>query len=122
MRASSVPDTLVAMTNMLPIVLDTAQDRVPIFLEFWLQASRDETIRQAIVAPYRHYRDQFAALIDEGIAEGSYQPVDSQATAQVIVSMAVGLLLQGILDPGSADWQKVAEQNIQFLTKSLAKP
>jgi len=47
--------------------------------------------------------------------------VDPQATAQVIVSLAVGLLLQGILDPQGADWQKVAEQSMQILMNGLAK-
>jgi len=121
MRRPTVPETLVEMTRVLPIVFATAKGRLPMFLEFWLQASRDETVWKATIAPYRRYRDQFAGLIEEGIAEGSLKPVDPQATAEVIVSMAVGLLLQGVLDVQGEDWSKVAGQSMQILMNGLVK-
>ena len=93
----TVPETLVHMTDLLPGVFAAAEDRLPMFLEFWLQASRDETIWKAIIAPYRHYQDHFAKLVEEGMDEGSLKPVDPQVAAQVIVSLAVGLVLQGVL-------------------------
>jgi len=117
----TVPETLVHMTNLLPGVFAAAEDRVPMFLEFWLQASRDETVWKAIIAPYHRYQQHFAKLIEDGTTEGSLKPVDPQVAAQVIVSLAVGLLLQGVLDPQSADWAKVAEQSMQILMNGLAK-
>ncbi|HTX93244.1 MAG TPA: TetR/AcrR family transcriptional regulator [Anaerolineales bacterium] len=117
----TVPETLVEMTNLLPGVFAAAEDRMPMFLEFWLQASRDEKIWQAVIAPYRHYQERFTKLVQEGIAEGSLKPVEPQIAAQVIVSLAVGLVLQGVLDPHSADWAKVAEQSMQILMNGLAK-
>ncbi len=121
MRRNSIPETLVQMTNMLPLVFGTAQDRLPMFLEFWLQASRDETVWNATIAPYHHYTDLFTKLIEEGIAEDSLRPMDPQMAAQAIVSMAVGLFLQGVLDPSGADWPKVAKQSMQTLIDGLAK-
>jgi AcrR family transcriptional regulator len=121
LRQPSVPETFVQMTGMLPLVFASAEDRLPMFLEFWLQASRDEAVWKATIAPYRHYKEHFAKLIETGIAEGSLRPVDPQATAQVIVSLAVGLLLQGVLDPKGADWQKVAQQSMQILMNGLEK-
>jgi AcrR family transcriptional regulator len=120
MRQGTVPETFIRMTGMLPLVFASAQDRLPMFLEFWLQASRDQAIWEATIAPYHHYQGLFARLVEEGIAEGSIKAVDPRATAQVIVSLAVGLLLQGILDPQGADWQKVAEQSMQILMNGLS--
>jgi AcrR family transcriptional regulator len=117
----TVPETLIEMTNLLPGVFAAAEDRLPMFLEFWLQASRDETVWKAIIAPYRHYQEHFAKLVEEGVAEGSLKPMDSQVAAQVIVSLAVGLVLQGVLDPHTADWAKVAEQSMQLLMNGMAK-
>jgi TetR/AcrR family transcriptional repressor of uid operon len=117
----TVPETLIQMTNLLPGVFAAAEDRLPMFLEFWLQASRDETVWKAIIAPYRHYQEHFAKLVEDGMEEGSLKPVDPQVAAQVIVSLAVGLVLQGVLDPHSADWAKVAEQSMQILMNGLAK-
>jgi hypothetical protein len=120
-QADTVPETLIKMTNLLPGVFAAAEDRLPMFLEFWLQASRDETVWKAVISPYRHYQEHFARLIEEGIAEGSLKPTDAQVTAQIIVSLAVGLVLQGVLDPQGADWEKTARESMRILMNGLAK-
>jgi AcrR family transcriptional regulator len=120
-RKDTVPETLVTMTNLLPGVFAAAEERLPMFLEFWLQASRDETVWKAIIAPYRHYQEFFSKLIQDGMAEGSLKAVDSQVAAQVVVSLAVGLVLQGVLDPHGADWEKAARESMQILMNGLAK-
>jgi AcrR family transcriptional regulator len=120
-QGRTVPETLIKMTDLLPGVFAAAEDRLPMFLEFWLQASRDETVWKAVIAPYRHYQEHFVRLVEAGIAEGSLKPTDSQAAAQIIVSLAVGLVLQGVLDPHSADWEKTARESMQILMNGLAK-
>jgi AcrR family transcriptional regulator len=120
-RKDTVPETLMHMTNLLPGVFAAAEDRLPMFLEFWLQASRDETIWKAMIAPYHHYQDQFAKLVEDGMAEGSLKATDSRVAAQVIVSLAVGLVLQGVLDPHGADWEKTARESMHILMIGLAK-
>lgn len=120
-RKDTVPETLVEMTNLLPGVFAAAEDRLPMFLEFWLQASRDKKVWKAIIAPYHHYQEHFAKLVEEGIAEGSLKPVDPQVAAQVIVSLAVGLVLQGVLEPRRTDWPRLAGQSMQLLMNGLAK-
>ncbi|MBN2386894.1 MAG: TetR/AcrR family transcriptional regulator [Anaerolineales bacterium] len=121
LRQDTVPDTIIRMTEMIPAIIATAEDRLPMFLEFWLQASRDETVWQATISPYRHYQDHFARLVMDGIAEGSLKEMDPQVAARVIVSLAVGLFLQGVIDPHGADWQEVARASMEILMKGLAK-
>jgi AcrR family transcriptional regulator len=121
MRKPTVPETFVQMTEVLPALFAAADERLPMFLEFMLQASRNEAIWQSTIAPYRHYREHFSKLIRDGIAEGSLKEVDPEAAAEVILSLAVGLFLQGVLDPQGADWQKVAQQSMQILMNGLAK-
>lgn len=118
-RQPSVPQTLLGMTGVLPAVLASADERLPMFLEFWLQASRDEAIWQTTVAPYRRYQEYFAALIQQGVQEGSFAPVDPQAAARGLVAMAVGFLLQGLLDPQGADWEQVVRQGMAIFLKGL---
>ena len=120
-RKDTVPETLITMTNLLPGVFAAAENRLPMFLEFWLQASRDETVWKAIIAPYRHYQEHFSKLLQDGMEEGSIKPVDPQVAAQVIVSLAVGLVLQGVLDPHGADWEKTARESMKILMNGLAK-
>jgi AcrR family transcriptional regulator len=119
-QGTNVPDTLIKMTDLLPGVFAAAEDRLPMFLEFWLQASRDETVSKAMIAPYHQYQARFASLIEKGIHEGTLKPTDPQVAAQVIVSLAVGLVLQGILDPLAANWEKTARQSMRILMNGLA--
>jgi AcrR family transcriptional regulator len=120
-RQPTVPETLIAMTGTLPAIFAAADDRLLMFLEFWLQASRDEKIWKATIAPYRHYQDYFARLIQQGIEEGSFAPVDPQCAAKMVVSLAVGLLLQGLLDPGGTDWERIGRESMHVILKGLQK-
>ena len=116
----TVPETLVAMTKILPDILAAASNQLPMFLEFWLQASRDETVWQASIEPYRHFREYFAKLIEQGAAEGSLKNSDPQIAGQLILSMAVGILLQALIEPEGADWGNTAKQSMQIIMKGLA--
>jgi hypothetical protein len=80
------------------------------FLEFWLQASRDKKIWQASIAPYRRYHKYFTSLIRKGVAEGSMANVDPDIAARMMVAMAMGLLLQSLLDPKGANWARVSRE------------
>ncbi|GAB4504874.1 MAG: TetR/AcrR family transcriptional regulator [Anaerolineales bacterium] len=115
----TVPETLLRMTAVLPAVLASADERLPMFLEFWLQASRDEAIWQATIAPYHRYQAYFAALIQAGIEEGSFAPVDPQAAARTVLAMAVGFLLQGLLDPRGANWETIVREGMEIILKGL---
>lgn len=116
-----VPETFQMMTEYFPYIFQSASDNLPMFLDFLLQASRDETIWQASIAPYRRYHKHFASLIKKGIAEGSFADVDPNLAARLIVSAAMGLLLQSLLDPEGAKWDKVARETVQVMMKGLLK-
>jgi AcrR family transcriptional regulator len=116
-----VPETFQLMTEYFPYIFESASDNLPMFLEFLLQASRDEKIWQASIAPYRRYHKHFASLIKKGIAEGSFVDVNPDLAARLIVSAAMGLLLQSLLDPEGARWEKVARETVQVMMKGLLK-
>ena len=116
-----VPETFQMMTEYFPYIFQSASENLPMFLEFLLQASRDETVWQASIAPYRRYHKHFASLIKKGIAEGSFADVDPNLAARLIVSAAMGLLLQSLLDPEGAKWDKVARETVQVMMKGLLK-
>ena len=116
-----VPETFQMMTESSPYFFQSASDNLPMFLEFLLQASRDETVWQASIAPYRRYHKHFASLIKKGIAEGSFADVNPDLAARLIVSAAMGLLLQSLLDPEGAKWDKVARETVQVMMKGLLK-
>ncbi|HZU86658.1 MAG TPA: TetR/AcrR family transcriptional regulator [Anaerolineaceae bacterium] len=121
-NASSVPDAFDTIATMLPKVFEVAAGRLPMFLEFWTQASRDKVIWEATIQPYHRYQQVFARAIQAGVEEGSLTTTDPQLAARLLVALAVGLLLQGVLDPQGADWAETTRQGIDTLMRSLRRP
>jgi AcrR family transcriptional regulator len=120
-ECQDVPQTLLAMSAMMNQVFQAAGGRLPIFLEFWAQASRDPKVWESTATPYHRYYDFFTSLIEDGIKEGTLKPVDSTVIARTIIALATGILLQGLLEPQAAEWDKITEQGLKYLMVGIAK-
>jgi AcrR family transcriptional regulator len=120
-KDKTAPETFMQITEAFPHFLGTAGEALPMFLEFWLQASRDKKVWEASIAPYRRYHKYFTSLIKKGVQEGSFVEVDPELASRMIVSTAMGLFLQSLLDPKGAKWEKVARDSTNLLVNSLLK-
>jgi AcrR family transcriptional regulator len=119
--AATAVENLQAMVGLLQQVFRDASGRLPMFLEFWRQAARDETIWQATMAPFKRYHTLLAGAIRQGIAEGSLRPCDPEQAARVLISMAVGMVLQSAINPTGNDWQQSAQAGIDMLLHGLLR-
>jgi AcrR family transcriptional regulator len=119
--APNMAEGLMRMAAMAGQFASQAGGNLPMFLEFWTQASRDPAVWQATIAPYQRYQRVFAGLVQTGIDEGSLRVTDPTVAARMLVAMAVGLLLQASLDPQGADWPHVIEQSLRLLLTGLQK-
>ena len=118
----TVPQSIARMAKTLGFVFQAASGQLPMFMEFMVQASRDQAVWKATIAPYRRYQQQFAALLEEGQKEGSIRPdVDIQSVSWSLLSLAIGILLQGVVDPRAADWDKVTKTGVQLILDSIKK-
>ena len=97
-----------------------ASEQLPIFLELWIKSSRDPELKKRTITFYKRYLDFFKKVIDEGISKGIVREVDSGAASRIIIAVAVGLMMQGLLDPGGADWDEVAGESSAILIGGLA--
>lgn len=125
LEAMNVPGETVAQRlegygSVMRRVFEVAEGRLPMFLEFWYQATRDPEVWRATIEPYRRFRELFAEVVSDGIAEGSIRPVDPHLAAHVLVSLAVGWVLQGVLEPEAAAWRDEAEDAVRLLLDGLA--
>jgi len=61
-------------------------------------------------------------LISQGQAEGSIrQEVDPETTAQILISLAIGVLLQSVMDPGSADWEEIIKNGVATVVADIKR-
>jgi AcrR family transcriptional regulator len=116
-EAENVPNGFREMAGMIGQVFEVASGQLPMFLE----AAHDPQVWKEIIAPYRRYQTFFAQMVQEGIDEGTLRPVDPKTAAQTLVSLAVGLLLQGTLDPDGADWAQVTKESIDTYLEGIAE-
>lgn len=118
---TTIPEELRSMAGLVGGVFQAAENRFPLFLEFWNQSARDPEVWAITVAPAGHYRDFFVRMIEQGIQEGSLKSADPQITARVVFSLLMGLLVQGMLDPQGADWEEVAREGMQILLEGMER-
>lgn len=119
--ATTVPQTLIRMTAALNHIFRDARGHFPMFLEFWTQSSRDPQVWQATVAPYRRYQSYFASLLQQGVEEGSIRDEDVDETASVIIAMVLGVILQGLLEPDSANGDRTAQKGMELIMQAIAR-
>jgi AcrR family transcriptional regulator len=117
--APDVPTGLLGLAAITRPVFQDARGQFPMFLEFWTQSSRDPVLWQTAIAPYRHFQELFAGAIRKGIAEGSIRPVDAQMAAHTLLALAIGMVLQGIMDPSGGPWDQMAQQSLALLLGAL---
>ena len=120
-EAPTVVDGLLGMAARTREVFSAADGRLSILLEFWSQARKDPVVWERTIAPFRRYRDAFAGIITKGIEEGSLRPIDADKAAQALMSLAVGIVLQGVLDPKGARWDRVIQDTIGMLVEGIGR-
>lgn len=116
-----IPDGLISMAAVVQDVLPTAENQLPIYLEFLNRATRDPNILQAMIEPFHRYHAFFAEMIEAGISQGTLRQIDPSVAARMIISMGVGLLIQGLLDPTGSDWEWATEESIRIILGGMVK-
>jgi AcrR family transcriptional regulator len=118
-EAASVPQAILTMAGLMEQVFQQAKGKLPMFLEFWIQASHDPVVWKAVIAPYQRYQKHFKELIEAGISEGSIKDKNPEAAARAFVAMGVGLLLMGVLEPQSENQYRMPTESIKILLDGL---
>lgn len=121
LAAQDVPSSLIEMTQVIPAVFEDANNQMGIYLEFWAQATRDPEIFEALIKPYHRYTRYFSMLLQKGFDEGSFTSIKPEIMSRVVISLALGVLLQGMLDSSGTDWQKVAETGMRMITEQIKR-
>ncbi len=118
-EAKNVPQAILNMAGLMEQVFQQASGRLPMFLEFWTQASHDPLVWQAVIAPYQRYQDHFRKLIEAGISEGSIKYEDPVVASRALVAMGVGLLLMGVLESQADSKSRLPTKSIKILLDGL---
>jgi hypothetical protein len=96
-----VPDVLLSAAAAARPVFAGPDRARRLLLELWSQTARDADLASVAREPYQRYQDELKTLLDRGVRERSLRRHDTGNAARILVSLAVGALLQSLLDRAS---------------------
>jgi AcrR family transcriptional regulator len=118
---TGIPEQFLAMSPALFPIFSKAES-IPLFLELWLQAMRDPEIAHRLIKPYYKYCRYFENMFEEGITEGSFDAeTDPHYSMRMVMALAIGLIMQSMIEPKRGDWQKITQYSIEKITSGLRK-
>jgi AcrR family transcriptional regulator len=118
-QGGSVPQQVAAMAAGVDEIYRVAGTNWNILLEFWAKAKTDPAVADSMVAMLRRYQEFFRQMLERGEAEGSIRVGDVSLAATLLLSVVLGLLLQGILDPEGRDWGTTMQHTLAMLMATM---
>jgi AcrR family transcriptional regulator len=120
-NAGNPVEAIEQISQLLRPIFKDGRAQTPSLLvfEFWSQARHEPAVWQLAIDPYRRYRAFVADILRNGIASGAFRPVEADLAAQMLVSLVIGLLLQGMMDPDGADWGDVLYNSMREFLANL---
>ncbi len=99
--ARSPRDKLVAMARAATPATPEGREAHALWIDFWAQAARDESLRQLNERIYDRWRVEIAAIVREGQAAGAFAPAaDPDAFARGYAAVIDGLATHVVLHGG----------------------
>lgn len=92
------------LRTIAQVMLDSvtkAQPPADVMVDLWSQARHEEDLHQLLHQAYEPYYRNLAALIETGIQQGEFRPVNAVHLASLLVAVTNGLMMQGLVMP---DW------------------
>jgi AcrR family transcriptional regulator len=120
-QAPNVIEGLLNMAGRARSIFSDADGQLSIVLEFWAQARRDPEVWRRAIEPFHMYRQMFSSIVQQGIEEGSLRVVEPALVAQALVSLAVGVIMQGVFDPRAAEWDRVMQGTMKLLIEGIGR-
>ena len=117
--SSDVPSGILAMTETFTELVQLSSNYLSLFLEFWLQSVHNPHTWQQTTAPYQKYVERFVNIFEKGLAEGSIRQILPKGATYMLISLALGLLLQNMMSPRAEDWPSVSRNCIGMMIEGL---
>jgi AcrR family transcriptional regulator len=92
---------------------------LPIAYEFYALAFRNKTVREAMKHYLETYVNLLIPIIQKGIDEGIFRPVDSEEMAISIGAIIEGTLVLWVFDPNRVDLRRQLKQSMDVFITGL---
>jgi TetR/AcrR family fatty acid metabolism transcriptional regulator len=101
--------------------LEKMKPLMPIFIDFWSLSVRKKTINQAIKRYYQNFLDLIEPIIELGIKQDEFRPVNISETALALGAIFEGTILFYIYFPDTVDFEKQFRSNLDLILEGLIR-
>ncbi len=118
---TSAREKLTAMLDMYVAFATAEQFKkiTPLLIDVWAQNWRDPEVNEVAVGVYDRFLHPLVQVIEEGIANGEFKPVDASALAGILFALYDGLAVQWMIDETMVNWEAVSETVMNTLVAGL---
>jgi AcrR family transcriptional regulator len=118
-REESAQKKLQIFVNTTIQDLEKMTPLMPLILEFWSLSIRRKTINQAIKRYFQDFFDLIEPIIELGIQQGEFRPVNAKETAIAIGSITEGTILLYVYFSDFIDFEKQFRTNLDLILVGL---
>jgi TetR/AcrR family fatty acid metabolism transcriptional regulator len=118
-RHDSSAHKLTAFVEVTIQDLNKMKPLMPIFIDFWSLSLRKKTINQAIKRYYQRFLDILEPILQLGIDQGEFRPVDVNESALAIGAVFEGTILLWAYFSETVDIEKQFRSNLDLVLNGL---
>jgi hypothetical protein len=115
MKADSILETIMEIPDSFSPLFEEVGNQLPIFLEIYVKSLSDPDLKKTVIKSYKKFILFFTEILKRGIASKSIRKIDPHEGAEILFSMTIGMLMQGLLRPRSGDWIGLSKKTIKLL-------
>jgi len=112
---------LIAYIDQAFSLAEKEEEYFYVLIDFWTQAKHNPRMRQANSRLLKSYRDECAAILEEGISIGMFREMDVAFTSTAIVSAIQGTIVQYILDNDAFNYETYTTKIKEYITSLIMK-
>lgn len=121
--SGSLRDAVEALAGIGVQSLKDDPDWLRLYMEFWLQASRDPVARKVVARSMSQCRGLVAEMLRVGQASGLVRKnLDADAAAAILNGLFDGVALQSQIDPGAVELEKLTQPIADLIQLYIESP
>jgi AcrR family transcriptional regulator len=117
-ECSTAADKMLALAGSMESLADMAEGLFMLFLGYWSSSERREESAQIWVDLLVEYKDVVVAIMEEGIGNGEFKPIDADALGWALLAAYDGLAAYAVIMP-ELDFERISRAFIKTLLAGL---
>jgi len=108
-------DLIIQIIDSISPAFIRSTNQLPIFLELYVRAINDKKLKKYVVESYNSFISFFSEVLKNGMDRGFVKKGNYEQLSKILFSLTLGLLIQGLINPDSENWQKIAKKSVSLI-------